>query len=43
MSEDTEAAAEVAAAEAVAHEGTAPAAIQTTDTDWFGLKEGEEE
>jgi hypothetical protein len=43
MSEDTEAAAEVAGPEAVAHEGTAPAAIQTTDTDWFGLKEGDSE
>ena len=43
MSEDTEAAVEVAGPEAVAHEGAAPAAIQTTDTDWFGLKEGDSE
>jgi len=44
MSEGTGAAAEVASPEAVAHEGTAPAAIQTTDTLWdYGLKEGEDE
>jgi hypothetical protein len=43
MSEDTAAPAEVAEPEAVAHEGTAPAAIQTTNTDWFGLKEGDSE
>ena len=37
------AAAEVAGLDAVAHEGTDTEAIQTTDTDWFGLKEGDSE